>query len=125
LKTIFNSAAEGIITTDADGVIDSANISSAKLFGTETNRIIGRNIYHLFPDQHSGLFLDQCMHTAQTSGRNEVHGLRTDGEQVPIELAVTRVQDGEKTLYVMLLHDISEMKRVEKLKNEFVSAVSH
>ncbi|SFL99752.1 ATP-binding protein [Marinobacter zhejiangensis] len=52
--------------------------------------------------------------------------LSADGHSMPILLAGARVQEARNRELVWLaLQDISEQKRVEQMKNEFISTVSH
>ncbi|MFZ6734382.1 CHASE domain-containing protein [Undibacterium sp. Ji42W] len=134
LRTILDNAAEGILTTNEHGIIESANRSAEVLLKYTHGSLRGRNMFSLFPDPESLQFLTTHLHTtnrerqfevAGKSERKELLAKQKDGHDVPVELAITRVRLGMQVLYVIIVHDLSEKKRVEKLKNEFVSAVSH
>ncbi|MFZ6712212.1 CHASE domain-containing protein [Undibacterium sp. TC9W] len=134
LRTILDNAAEGILTTNEHGIIESANRSAEVLLKYTHGSLRGRNMFSLFPDPESLQFLTTHLHTtnrerqfevAGKSERKELLARQKDGHDVPVELAITRVRLGMQVLYVIIVHDLSEKKRVEKLKNEFVSAVSH
>ena len=58
---------------------------------------------------------------------NEWTYVRKDGSRFPILLSVTalRSPDGEITGYLGLGRDISELKRIDRMKTEFISTVSH
>lgn len=57
LRAILANAAEGIITTDAHGLITSANQSAEILLDYSTGALFGRNILELFPEVESATFL--------------------------------------------------------------------
>ncbi|MES2047405.1 MAG: CHASE domain-containing protein [Pseudomonadota bacterium] len=135
LAAILGNAAEGIITTNNQGKIESANQTAYKLLGYTNPDLIGKNIFNLFPDPDSETFLKHHLgkkignknqqNLDASNTRHQVTGKRNNGTEIPLELAITRVEIGAQTLFVTMLHDLTEVKRAEKLKSEFVSAVSH
>ncbi|WP_394781325.1 CHASE domain-containing protein [Undibacterium sp.] len=129
LRAILANAAEGIITLSTSGFIESANQSAETLLDYPRGALFGRNILSLFPDPASEAFLQSYMQDQRTphgkQARQEVTGRKRTDEEIPLELAIARVELGSQTLLVLILHDLSERKRVEKLKGEFVAAVSH
>lgn len=135
LRAILSNAAEGILTTNEKGEIESANPSADNMLGYPNGTLSGRNIFSLFPDASSQEFLLKYLN-AQTADHHEAveptsvvrHQLpakKQNGREIPIKLAVSKVELGTQTLFVAMLHDLTEGRRAEKLKSEFVSAVSH
>lgn len=138
LQAILSNAAEGILTIDADGKIESANQSAEKLLRYPLGGLRGRDIFELFPEPAAQTLLRRYLekNTLQentpTTGtisalanRHEVQAHTGDARSLPLELAISTVELRWQTLLVAMLHDLTEEKRVEKLKSEFVSAVSH
>lgn len=124
LETILDSAAEGIITFDAQGDIQGFNRAAEQLFGWNENEIIGRNIAELFgsmlnqtsgPDPQTFLisqFLDLMGREQEASGRHR------DGSIFPVALKVTPMTLGGQQLYVGLVANIIERKTmVENLRH--------
>lgn len=123
LETILDSAAEGIITFDAQGSIQGFNQAAEKLFGWTENDVIGHNITELFgpmPDQAS-IFQDESVSPSRFDdliGREqEVSGCHRDGSVFPVALKVAPMVLGGQQLYVGLVANISERKlMVENLR---------
>lgn len=55
----------------------------------------------------------------------EVLARRKDGTSIPVELAVSKMQIGDKTMFTGILRDVSERKKIEHMKSEFIATVSH
>jgi len=131
LQSILDNVYEGIVTISPHGIIDSFNLAAERIFGYEASEVIGKNVKILMPEpyysEHDG-YLENYMHGGKAKvigiGR-EVEGQRKDGSTFPLYLAVTKVQKNGTPLFIGMVRDISEQKRLEQMKNDFVSTVSH
>jgi PAS domain S-box-containing protein len=130
-RAVLDNTLDAIITIDEQGLIESFNLAAEKLFGYATEEVLGRNVKMLMPapyaDEHDG-YLRAYRQTGVRKiigiGR-EVLGQRADGSCFPMELAVTEVIVNDRRRFIGLVRDITERKKMEQLKNEFVSTVSH
>lgn len=55
----------------------------------------------------------------------ELMAVRKDGSLFPIQIAINPMLVEGQRAFVASLHDITERRRIEQLKNEFISMVSH
>jgi PAS domain S-box-containing protein len=119
---VLAAALDPIVTIDAHGVIQSASDSVQRVFGWTPNELTGRNISILMPEPHHSAhdgYLARYRRTGRTNilGRTrEFEGVRKGGERFPIEISVARVDtgDGGLPLFVGILRDVSERKRMER-----------
>ncbi|CAN5821558.1 hypothetical protein BH11PSE12_BH11PSE12_23250 [soil metagenome] len=135
LQAILGNAAEGILTIDENGIIESANQSAEFLLAYLPGTLTAHPIFDIFPDESSETVLCHYLGKAvqqewplaleKNSNRHHLIGKKSNGKDIHLELAITRVEFGWQTLLVVILHDLTEERRIEKLKSEFVSAVSH
>lgn len=126
LKAIIETAIDGIITIDENGIIESVNPAAAQLFGYASQEMIGANIHMLMPEpdrsQHDG-YIRRYQQTGEKHiigiGR-EVLGQKRDGTIFPIRLAISEVilPSGTK-LFTGIIHDLSELKTAEKTLNQY------
>lgn len=121
-KAIVATAAEGIITLDARGRIESVNRAAEKMFGYEADELVGKDINVLMPEpyrsRHTG-YIEDYVETGKGTicgaGR-EVPAQRKDGSEFPIYLAASEVLlDGEQC-FAGIMRDISEQKAAEELR---------
>ncbi|HWB53949.1 MAG TPA: PAS domain S-box protein [Tepidisphaeraceae bacterium] len=120
MRAIVNTAADAILTIDEDGLIQSANLATERLFGYQTDELIGRNVRVLMPEPFHGehdSYLRRYLRTGRAKiigiGR-EVTGLRKDGVMFPIHLAVGEVNLGGRRLFTGIIHDLRERHRLER-----------
>jgi PAS domain S-box-containing protein len=131
LSSVIENVVDGIITIDKKGTITTFNQAAKRIFGYQDSEVIGNNVKMLMPDpyhrEHDG-YLNNHMTTGVKKiigiGR-EVIGLRKDGSEFPLELAVSEVRMDNSVHFIGITRDITERKRIELMQKEFISTVSH
>jgi PAS domain S-box-containing protein len=120
-----------MVMTDAAGAILLVNAETERLFGYPREQLIGQSIDILVPERfrakhprHRKAFADHPNARAMGKGR-ELFGLRKDGTEFPIEIGLNPIETRDGLVILSAVVDISERKRNEQLKNEFVATVSH
>ena len=131
LRAVLDNAMDGIIVIDSSGQVRSANPAACALFGYEVSELLGQNVKMLMPEEiaqrHDG-YLQAYLQTGKAhiiGTTRELEGEREDGERFPLELGITEIRRAEDRMFVGMLRDITERKRLERMKSEFVSTVSH
>ncbi|NQV85230.1 MAG: PAS domain S-box protein [Rhodospirillales bacterium] len=130
VDSIVTNTADGIITIDNFGLIETVNPAAEEMFGYFSEEVIGNNIAMLMPaderDAHDGYVRNSEIFVPRTINKaGELHGLRKDGILFPMELNVAPMQVGGDKKFIGLFRDITERMKVDKAKSEFVSTVSH
>lgn len=107
----YDDWASPILLVDNAGIITSANHHSEQLFGYAAGALAGKCMESLVPKRfrptHAELragFLRKPGLKQMGIGR-EVVGLRSDGQEIPLEVAISKAKDGRST--VASIHDIS------------------
>lgn len=132
---IIDTTVDGIITTDNRGRITLFNPAAEKIFGYSQAEILGQPISMLMPEpyrsQHQSYmesYLQRQVKQARPAGAKtqsvkdsdsmgmgrELAGLRKNGEQFPIYLAVNQVHSDQETFFTAIARDISEQKASEE-----------
>lgn len=129
-KVTFDSAIDTIITLNPSGSIETVNAAGERMFGYSAAELTRRDISLLIdiaPDG-DGEFLKRLgtSQGALTRGLiRQMEGSRRSGETFPVDVALGAMQLPTGTHVVAVVRDISERRRIEQLKDEFVSTVSH
>jgi len=120
LQAILDSAAEGIISIDPQGMILSVNRAAERLFGYREEELIGRKVNILVPrayrEAHDQCVrkLAECPERMEAETPRELAGLRKDGKVVPIELKVTENVTAKGRFFTGFIRDLSDRKKAEK-----------
>ena len=116
----LDSLGEGIVTTDAHGVIDYLNQSAEALTGMRREEAIGRGFGAMigFVDEHDRRAIadpvQQCLSTGNrvNLGRRSILVSRATGNELGVEATASPVREptGDVTGVAVMLHDVSELR---------------
>ncbi|RVT47529.1 PAS domain S-box protein [Rheinheimera sediminis] len=131
LSSILDNAIESIVIVDQQGLIERVNKETSLLFGFAMSSLLRQPISKLLAclPEHKNHQLLQPLTIDQLNlwvgNTVEVTGLSEDGRQIPLEMGLSRVDIADKHLYTLMLHDLRERKKIDRMKSEFISTVSH
>lgn len=108
-RTILDTAAEGIVTFDKNGIIRSFNQAAERIFGYPNEQIEGKDFRGLLAEPEKMQFWT----TGILSGLRETTGRKHDGSTFAMELAVSRVPLDGEPLHTGIIRDITERKQAE------------
>jgi diguanylate cyclase (GGDEF)-like protein/PAS domain S-box-containing protein len=115
--SVFDNSVEGIVITDASGVILKTNPAVTTITGYEPGDMRGRTPRVWRSDQHDPAFYAQLWQALQDTGRwqGEIWNRRKNGELFPVWQTVVSVGDlqSDTLRYIGMFRDISEHKRAE------------
>jgi PAS domain S-box-containing protein len=127
LKSIIDSAADGIIVIDSHGLISRSIQQAERLFGYQESEVIGRNVTLLMPspyreehDTYLARHLATGVQKIIGTGR-EVTGLHRDGTTFPLHLSVGKMKISGEPKFTGILHDLSTRVRIEEQLRERTS----
>lgn len=127
---IFDGAIDGIVTLNPSGSIETVNAAATRMFGYDAAELDRRDVSLLIdiaPDGE-GEFLKRlgASQGALEGGLlRQMEARRKDGETFPVDVALGAMSLPTGVHVVAIVRDISERRRMEQMKDEFVSTVSH
>lgn len=119
-QTLVDNMVDGVITINAEGLVESFNYAAGRIFGYPVHEVLGRNVNMLMPEPHRSHhdgYLEHYLRTGEErvlGQPREVMGLRCDGSQFPMSLSVSKVMRGGQVTFVGLVRDETERKRYEE-----------
>jgi PAS domain S-box-containing protein len=134
LQLLLTSVGEGIFAVDEHGVCTLMNPAGARMLGYEPEEVVGRDIHTLIhhtrpsgaPYKREECPVLQAFNTGQGCTVDDEIFWRKDGAGVAVRYSAQPVRQGERvTGAVATFEDITERKKLERMKIDFVSLVSH
>lgn len=127
---VMESALDAIITMGHDGRIVEFNAAAEKAFGYAREDVVGREMAEViipprFRDAHRrGLARYLATGEGRVIGtRVELTAVRSDGEEFPVELAITRVAWEGPPTFTGYIRDITDRTRAESEREELLARV--
>lgn len=131
INTIIETAQGAFIGVSFDGRITDWNSQAKKMLGWTREEILGRPLEQLVPERFRKN-IDKVMQQFGRTGSAifintnlERLVLTRGGKELPVEIRIGLINTPKLKFFSAFLHDISERKQVERMKNEFISAASH
>jgi two-component system, LuxR family, sensor kinase FixL len=119
-QALMEAAVDAIVVIDHVGTISAVNEATCRMFGYQTDELIGENVSVLMaePDRsRHGDYVERHIETGHARiigiGR-VVNGQRRDGAVFPVRLSVGRVPDAMPPRFVGLMRDVSVERQAEQ-----------
>lgn len=145
LETILDTATDGVLILDGNGVIVTANRAAEALFGLDRAAFSGRALTDLLAPESRRSALDYLdglssngVASVLNDGREVIGEVHPDG-LIPLFMTVGRMGSGEKRKFCAVLRDITQWKKSEEdlttarrraeeaslHKSDFLAKISH
>jgi two-component system, cell cycle sensor histidine kinase and response regulator CckA len=121
LSAIVQSAMDGIITVDDSYRIELVNPAAEKMFGYRAADLAGQLMEVLMPERYraahrghiSKFSATYLAHRTMVNPGSQM-GLRSNGEEFPLEASISQSEVGGQKLFTVILRDITERRRTEQ-----------
>lgn len=126
---IVESSDDAIISKSLDGIISSWNKGAEKLYGYKADEIIGKAVSVLMPPQNKNDFpkIMKELIAGRKVEHYETKRLKKNGEIVDVSITVSPLKDNKGRIIgaSKIARDITERKKLDQQKDDFISIATH
>jgi PAS domain S-box-containing protein len=123
-RSVIGTTPDAVVLADHKGTILLWNQAAARLFGYMEGSVIGQPLTMLMPQRYreahlAGIARLETTGEARVMGRTiELHGLRKDGTEFPLELSIGIGKNPEGIFYSGIIRDITKRKEAEEAQRQ-------
>ncbi len=124
-EAVFASMGEGVVTVDAQERLIDLNAAAARLFGVQPEAARGRSVQEVLRNSDIQLLIARTL-AARGPSELEFTLRAAGGPERFIQAHATVLQHADgRPGAVVVLNDVTRMKRLETMRQDFVANVSH
>jgi PAS domain S-box-containing protein len=129
LAAIVESSDDAIIGKTLDGIVTSWNRGAEHIFGYTEDEVIGQSILKLIPEERhyeEPIILGR-LRNGERIERYETKRMRSDGHLIDVSLTISPIRNSAGAIIGVskIARDVSEQKKDEQRKNDFIGMASH
>lgn len=128
LIALLDSAMDAVISLDASHRIVIYNKAAEKTFGWPASVMIGKEIDKLMPRRfrtshaaHIQMFAKTGKTSRRLGDETTLYGLRTNGEEFPMEASISQLDSPLGKLFTVILRDVSDKVRAKERMDTFAT----
>ncbi len=153
LSGLISSAMDAVIAVDSEQRIVLFNPAAERMFACDSSDVVGSSLDRFIPLQLRGIHRTHIEHfgstgitTRRMGALGTLGGVRSNGDEFPIEASISHMEAGGQKLFTVILRDITERRAGEaereallirehesrelaedanRLKDEFLAVMSH
>ncbi len=126
-RAVAQSANEAIVTSNILGTVLRWNDGAEKIFGYSEQEIIGKELITIIPKHYVEQHLQGLKRVAEGNERHviggtvELHGLRKNGEEFPIELSLAEWETSTGRYFTAIIRDVTKRKLIEAEREQLIA----
>ena len=121
LAAVLSNMADGVIMTDGDGVVLMVNRAAATIFGLTEERAIGSRLIERITDHEINDVLKSCL----KSGKQQAAQIERASGGLFVRVVATPIQGDESAGALLLFQDLTQVRRLQTVRQNFVANISH
>lgn len=123
-QALLSSMIEGVLAVDADEKIININRAAARLFEIEPEKALKKSVYEII--RHAELHDFVATTLVSSSPVEREISIQAEPEKIlQVHGSVMHDVDEQKVGAVIVLNDVTRLKKLENIRRDFVANVSH
>ena len=134
LQAIVDAVADGVISVDERGLVQSVNAAVKQLFGYEPQQLVDQPLTKILPQwtDEKGIVVTVSVlgresiefPSALLGKTRDVYGMRSDATTFPAEITVTTMQHGQGSLFTVVVRDASARRAADEAQRNYAAKLA-
>lgn len=120
MAAALNSSIDAVVAVTDEGRIAFANAAAERLFSRSHEELVGNPLVWVMPDEQ----VIEALRASREEGRRETRLVFRPNRQ-QLQVITTPIIGGGEWSALAVFHDLTDVKRVEATRRDFVANVSH
>jgi two-component system phosphate regulon sensor histidine kinase PhoR len=121
LAAVLEHMADGVLITDETGQVQLINAAAARLLDTSEERALGRSLAQVAPYHPLITLWKTCCEQRQ----ERVETVEISHHGLFLQAIVTPFEEAGAEGYLVILQDLTRVRRLETVRRDFISNISH
>jgi len=122
---LFDDSIDPIIISDLDGIVTDANYHAQTFLGANSKELIGTRVDELhIPQGDVGITAPGSLEPGMSCSY-EAFATHFNGEELPIEMRIKKIDVGKQPVLQWMMRDISERIALDQLRTDLTSMLFH
>ena len=127
LEGLFNYCADGIVVLNEDGIIEQVNPACESMIGHINTKLVNASIDDFLFSEKTFISKElHCHDETEIMLRNFCIKNPFTNSETPVEVSFARINpDDEYKRFVGVIRDVTEQKKADKLRDDFIATLTH
>jgi len=121
LAAVLEHMADGVLITDGEGGVRLINPAAARILNTSREAALGRSFAQATRHHRLIELWQQC----REQGEEQIEPVEVDRRGPFLQVIVTPLRDAEPRACLVVLQDLTQVRRLETVRRDFISNISH
>jgi two-component system phosphate regulon sensor histidine kinase PhoR len=121
LAAVMDHMADGVLITDENGQVQLINAATCTLLDTTEDRALGGSFAQVVPHHQLIELWKRC----RDEGEEQVETVEISHHDLFLQAVVTPFQEAGAQGYLIILQDLTRIRRLETVRRDFISNISH
>jgi two-component system phosphate regulon sensor histidine kinase PhoR len=121
LAAVLDHMADGVLITDGSGQVQLVNAAAARLLDTSEEQALGRSFAQVAPYHPLIELWKECREQSE----EQVGTVEVSLQDLFLQAIVTPFEEADTEGYLVILQDLTRIRRLETVRRDFISNISH
>jgi two-component system, OmpR family, phosphate regulon sensor histidine kinase PhoR len=121
LAAVLNNMADGILIAGQDGTVQLINPAAEKMFKTTSDEVLGKSLVEVVRHHQLVELWQRCKET----GEPQTASYEISLEKIFVQAGAAMMDSGMPGAVLLVLQDMTRIRKLESLRRDFISNVSH